>query len=74
MAQPYFLNNYFYVKNRGSIVGTAAAYGLDDRGAKFESWQGKEFSLLHIVQTSSVPTSYPMGTDGSFPGRKVAAA
>jgi hypothetical protein len=32
----------------------------------------KEFSFLHIVQTSSEvhPTSYPMGTESSFPGGK----
>jgi hypothetical protein len=33
---------------------------------------GKKFSLLHIVQTGSEvhPTSYKMGSGGSFPGVK----
>jgi hypothetical protein len=37
---------------------------------------GQEFSLLQIVQTGSEvhPTSYPMGTVGSFPGGKAAWA
>jgi hypothetical protein len=32
----------------------------------------KDFSVLQIVQTSFEvhPTSYPMGTEGSFPGGK----
>jgi hypothetical protein len=34
--------------------------------------RGWEFSLYHRVQTGSGvhPTSYPMGTRGSFPGDK----
>jgi hypothetical protein len=38
----------------------------------FESRQGQEYSFLHVVQTGSGahPASYPMGTDGSFPGIK----
>jgi hypothetical protein len=40
--------------SRYSSVGIATGYGLDDQGGReFESWQGKKFSLLHIVQTSS---------------------
>jgi hypothetical protein len=53
-----------------SSVGIATGYGLDDQGEReFESRQGKKFSLLHIVQTASGvhPTSYKMGTGGSFP-------
>jgi hypothetical protein len=36
--------------------------------------KGQEFSLLQIVQNGSEahPTSYPMGTGGSFPGGKAA--
>jgi hypothetical protein len=36
----------------------------------------QEFSLLHVVQTGSGvhPTSYIMGTGGSFPGGKAAGA
>jgi hypothetical protein len=38
--------------------------------SEFESQYDQESSLLHIVQTSSGvhPTSYTMGTWGSFPG------
>jgi hypothetical protein len=34
----------------------------------------EEFSLLLVIQSGSGvhPTSYPMGTGGSFPGSKVA--
>jgi hypothetical protein len=41
-------------------------------GSGFESRYGPEFSLLQVVQTGSGvhPTSYPMGTGGSFPGVK----
>jgi hypothetical protein len=56
-----------------SAVGIETGYGLDD-------WEvgvrvpvgGQEFSLLHVVQTCSGvhPTSYTMGTGGSFPGVK----
>jgi hypothetical protein len=39
---------------------------------EFESRYGQEFYLLQIVQTGSEvhPTSYTMGTGGSFPGGK----
>jgi hypothetical protein len=41
-------------------------------GLKFESQQGREFSLLKVVQTESGahPASYPMVTGGSFQGGK----
>jgi hypothetical protein len=44
--------------------------GWKTEGSEFESLEGKQFSFLHVVQTGSVahPTSYPMGTGGSFPG------
>jgi hypothetical protein len=57
--------------SRDSSVGIAT--GLDDQGRReFESRQGKKFSLFHIVQTGSGvhPTSYKMGTVGSFQGVK----
>jgi hypothetical protein len=40
--------------------------------SEFESRYVQEFSLLHVVQTGSGvhPTSYPMGTAGSFPEGK----
>jgi hypothetical protein len=45
-------------------------------GSEFESRYGQEFSLLQIVQTVSEvhPTSYAMGTGGSFPGGKAVGA
>jgi hypothetical protein len=46
---------------------------MHDQGEReFESRQGKNFSLLHIVQTGSGvhPTTYKMGTGGAFPGIK----
>jgi hypothetical protein len=38
----------------------------------FESRWGQEFLFLHVVQTDSGvhPTSYAVGTGGSFPGVK----
>jgi hypothetical protein len=58
------------------VVSIATGYGLDNRGIKFESQYGQEFSFLHIVQTGSGvhPASYPMGTGGSFPRGKAAGA
>jgi hypothetical protein len=52
------------------------AKGWTTQGSEFESRKGQEFSLLHFVQTGSGvhPTSYPMGTGGSFPGGKAAWA
>jgi hypothetical protein len=65
-----FLNTtYILEKSRDSLVGIATGYGLDDQGGQeFESRYGKKFSLFHIVQTGSgvQPTSYKMGTGGSF--------
>jgi hypothetical protein len=60
-------------RSRDSSVGIATGYWLDDHGGwEFESRRGKKFLLLHIVQTGSGvhPTSYKMGTGGSFPGLK----
>jgi hypothetical protein len=58
-----------YEENRISSVGIATSYGLDGRS----SIPGKgDFSLLNSVQTGSGahPTSYPVGTGGSFPRDK----
>jgi hypothetical protein len=51
------------------------ATGWAKEGSEFESRNGEEF-FLHVVQTGSGfhPTSYPMGTGGSFPGGKAAGA
>jgi hypothetical protein len=56
-------------------VGIETGYELEDRGGpSFDSRWGQEFSLLQVVQTGSGAhsTSYPMGTEGSYPGDKVA--
>jgi hypothetical protein len=64
------------VKSRDSSVGIATGYLLTTEGSEFESRWGQEFSHLQVIQTGSGvhPTSYPMGTGGSFPGGKVAGA
>jgi hypothetical protein len=60
--------------SRGSVVGIATGWATE--GSEFECRQGQEFSLLQVVQTGSEvhPTSYTMGTGGSFPGVKAAGA
>jgi hypothetical protein len=52
------------------------ATGWTIEGSEFKSQQDQEFSLLHVVQIGCGvhPTSYPMGTGGSFPGGKAAGA
>jgi hypothetical protein len=57
------------IGSRDSSVGIAISYGLDDQEGRE---LGKKFSLLHIVQIGSGvhPTSYELGTEGSFPGVK----
>jgi hypothetical protein len=60
-----------------TVVGIALGYGLDDRNSRVRFPAGAgNFSLHHRVQNGSGahPTSYPMGTRGSFPGGKAAAA
>jgi hypothetical protein len=75
---PTFLISYLqYNKSRGSSVGIAQDYGLQDRGWKFRFPAGAgNFSIHHRVQNGSGahPASYPMGTGGSFPGGKAAGA
>jgi hypothetical protein len=59
--------------SRDSSVGIATGYGMDDQGGGSSSpGNVNTFSLFHIVQTGSGvhPTSYPMCTEGSFPGLK----
>jgi hypothetical protein len=57
-----FSHFFVFVVSRGSAVGIATAYGLEDRGVGVRVPVGSEFSLLHIVQTGSWadPGSYPM--------------
>jgi hypothetical protein len=62
------------VVSYGSTVGIATAYGLDDQGVRVRVPVVSEYSLLHIIQTSSGahPVSYSMGTGGFFPRGKAA--
>jgi hypothetical protein len=65
------------MKSRDSSVGMALGYGLDDRGSRVRFPAGVgNFSLHHGVQNGSggPPSSYPMGTRGSFLGSKAAGA
>jgi hypothetical protein len=61
--------------SRNISVGRGTGYGLDDRmiGVRFPAGTGN-FSLRHRVQIGCGvhPTSYPMGTGGSFLGGKAA--
>jgi hypothetical protein len=52
------------------------ATGWTTEGLEFESRYDQEFSLLHVIQTGSGvhPTSYPMGSGGSFLGVKATGA
>jgi hypothetical protein len=52
------------------------ATGWTIEGSGFESREGQEFSLLHVVHTGSGvhPASYPLDTGGPFPGGKAAEA
>jgi hypothetical protein len=69
--------NFGTFKSRGSSVGIALGYGLDDRGSRvrFPAGDGN-FSLHHRVQNGSGahPASYTMGTRGSYLGGKAAVA
>jgi hypothetical protein len=52
-------------------------YGVDGRGIGVRFPAGtRDFSLFHSVQTGSGAdtASYPVGTEGSFPGSKAAGA
>jgi hypothetical protein len=66
----------FRCGSRDSSVGIATGYGLEDGGFGVRVPVGQEFSLLHVVQAVSGvhPTSYTMGTGGSFLGGKAAGA
>jgi hypothetical protein len=80
MTTLYLYLVYMYVCvfiHMHSSVGIALGYGLDDRGSRIRFPAGAvNFSLHHRVQDGSGahPTSYPMGTRGSFPGDKAAGA
>jgi hypothetical protein len=56
-----------------SSVGIVLGYGLDDRSSRVRFLVGAgNFSLHHLVH-SAHPSSYPMGTRGSFLGGKLAS-
>jgi hypothetical protein len=60
-----------------SSVGIVIGYGLDDQHSRVQLPAGAgNFSLHHCVQNESGahPTSYPMGTRGSFSGGKEVGA
>jgi hypothetical protein len=57
------------------ITRTVLGYGLDDQDSRVRFPAGVgNFSLHHRIQNGSGahPPSYPMGTEGSFPGVKAA--
>jgi hypothetical protein len=61
------------IRSRDSVVGVATGYGMDDRGVGIRVWiESRIFFLVHVVQTGfeAQPTSYTMGTGGSFSGVK----
>jgi glutamine synthetase len=62
--------------SRYSSVGIALGYGLDDRGSMVRFPAGARNFSLHRVHNGSKahPTSYPMGTRGSFRGGKAVGA
>jgi hypothetical protein len=62
-----YMDTNTHTQSRGSIVGIALGYELDDRSSG--NW---ELSLHHRIQTGSGahPASYPMAIKGSFPGVK----
>jgi hypothetical protein len=65
----YYLSYYIsFLKSRGSAVGIATGYGLDDKsGRSSNSSRFKNF--LHVVQIASrvYTASFPMDTGGYFP-------
>jgi hypothetical protein len=56
-------------QSRGSVIGIATGYGLDDPRIGVRVSVGKEFSHLQIIQTGhkARPASYPIGTKASSP-------
>jgi hypothetical protein len=64
------------VESCDSSDGIALGSGLDDRSSRVRFPAGAENFFHHRVQNGfgDHPTSYPMGTRGSFPGGKAARA
>jgi hypothetical protein len=64
-----------FLESHDSSAGIVLGYELDDRGSRVQFPVGAgDFSLHHCIQNVSGvhPTSYLMGSRGSFPGSKVA--
>jgi hypothetical protein len=59
-------------RSRDSSVGIATGYALNNQGVGVRVPVGSRIFFLHVVQTGSEvhPSSYPMGTGGSFSGGK----
>jgi hypothetical protein len=77
LCQLKILKCFLTLESRDSSVGIALGYGLDDWGSRvrFPAEAGN-FSLHHRARNGSGthPTSYPMGTRGSFSGGEAAGA
>jgi hypothetical protein len=73
----YFLFVRVFVIRMCFIFFVCVCLGLDDRGSRVRFPAGAgNFSLHHRVQNGSGthPSSYPMGTSGTFPEGKAAGA
>jgi hypothetical protein len=71
-----FLILYTVGRSRDSVVGIGTGYGLDDRRAGVRVPIGSRIfsSPRCLTGSGDHPTSYTMGTGGSFPGGKAAGA
>jgi hypothetical protein len=60
----------FLIESHDSTVSIETGYGLDYQGVEVQVPVWARIFTSHIIQTGSGvhPTSYPMGTVGSFPG------
>jgi hypothetical protein len=67
---------YLRTQSEGSVAGIATGYGLDNRGVGVRVLVGSRIlSSTNCPDHYGVhPTSFPMGTRGSFPGGKVTGA
>jgi hypothetical protein len=67
------LSIHHFTYSRGSAVGIATGYWLDDRWSELEYRWSQEFLLLHVVQ-GIYPASYQKRTAVFSPRRKEAGA
>jgi hypothetical protein len=67
----FYFSNTHILSSWDNVVGIATSYGLDDQGVGVRV---PVESRIHIVKTGSGvhPTSYPVGTRGSFSAGKAA--